>query len=61
MKSLKYFEQEAKRLMEEEFDFSLIKFDELVLSLMKKYRRENNIGWAEYKPVYDKYFLKYHG
>ena len=60
MKSLKYFEKKAEALRAESMDYRLIKLSELILTLMKKYRSENNISWSEYKPVYDRYFAKYH-
>lgn len=60
MKNLKYFEKRAEELRAESMDYRLIKLSDLILILMKKYRSENKISWSEYKPVYDKYFAKYH-
>ena len=61
MKNLKYFETEVQKLREANADYRLtLALPELILNLMKKYRKDNNISFAEYKPVYDKYFNKYH-
>ena len=60
MKNLKFFETKAKALKEQSIDYRLVSMADLILSLMKQYRKDNNIGWTEYKAVYDKYFAKYH-
>lgn len=60
MKNLAYFEKQARELRESNIDYKLIKESDLILNLMKSYRKENGIAWNEYKKVYDKWFNKYH-
>jgi len=59
-RNLKSFEDEADRLRETAIDYKLVKKSDLVLTLLKKYRKENNLSHSEWKILYDKYFSKYH-
>ena len=61
MKPLKYFEDLATEYVKSFWDYRLIPYRQLVLDLMIAYRKKNGIAWNDYKPVYDKYFNKYHG
>lgn len=60
MKRLSTFEKQAKELQKSDFDYRFLTFSDLVLRLMKQYKKENNIPWMEYRKTYDAWFNKYH-
>lgn len=60
MKTLGYFEKRADELRAQEIDYRLITRPELILALMKQYRKDHATPWMEYKKTYDKWFIKYH-